>query len=156
VFAAGYLLVWVGFGVVATALQWGLSQAGMLSPMMATADRAVASAVLIAAGVYQWTPFKNACLRQCRSPMATLLAHWRPGRLGALRSGAFNGFFCLGCCWVLMALLFVGGVMNFLWIAGIALLVLIEKTLPWGEWTARAAGALLVIWGAATLAAAIL
>jgi predicted metal-binding membrane protein len=151
-FAAGYGLVWIAFSLAATVLQWVLSQAGLLSPMMATTDRVLAAAVLIAAGVYQWTPLKDACLRHCRSPLAVLLGHWRPGRLGPLRSGLANGAYCLGCCWVLMALLFVGGVMNFLWIAGLTLLVLVEKTLPWGGWTSRAAGAVFVLGGVATLA----
>jgi predicted metal-binding membrane protein len=154
-FAAGYVLVWTGFSLLATALQWGLSEAGMLSPMMATTDRVLAGGVLVAAGIYQWTPFKDACLRHCRSPLAVVLGHWRPGRLGSLRSGMANGFYCLGCCWSLMALLFVGGVMNFLWIAGITLLVLVEKTLPWGGWSGRLAGAVLAVWGAAALAAAL-
>jgi predicted metal-binding membrane protein len=154
-FASGYVLVWVAFSLAATALQWGLSSAGMLSPMMATTDRVLAAGVLIAAGIYQWTPFKDACLRNCRSPLAVLLNHWRPGRLGPLRSGWINGLYCLGCCWALMALLFVGGVMNFAWIGGLTLLVLVEKTLPWGGWTARIAGALLVLWGGFALVQAV-
>ena len=150
-FAAGYLLVWAAFSLLATTLQWALSDAGMLSPTMATTNRIAAGGVLIAAGVYQWTPLKDACLNHCRSPLSVLLNHWRPGLLGALRSGVTNGFYCLGCCWVLMALLFVGGIMNLAWIAGIALLVLVEKTLPWGVWTGRLAGAVLVLWGGLAL-----
>ncbi|MGH7068289.1 MAG: DUF2182 domain-containing protein [Acetobacteraceae bacterium] len=151
-FAAGYLLVWVAFSVVATALQWALSEAGMLSPVMATTNQIVAAGVLIAAGVWQWTPLKQACLHNCRSPLGILLTHWQRGPLGPVRSGAVNGLYCLGCCWLLMALLFVGGVMNILWIAGLALLVLIEKTTPWGERAAKVAGAVLAAWGLAALA----
>ena len=150
-FASGYLLVWVAFSLVATTLQWGLSEAGVLSPVMAMTDRVFAAGVLIAAGIYQWTPLKETCLRNCRSPLSILVNHWRPGRLGPLRVGLLKGFYCLGCCWVLMALLFVGGIMNLLWIAGLSLLVLIEKTLPWGGWSARVAGAVLASWGSATL-----
>jgi predicted metal-binding membrane protein len=150
-FAAGYALVWVAFSLAATGVEWGFAQAGLLSPMMAATDRLLAAGVLIAVGFYQWTPFKDACLRNCRSPLAVLLNHWRPGRLGALQNGLRNGLYCLGCCWALMALLFVGGVMNIAWIAGITLLVLIEKTLPWGGWTARLAGAALVLWGGLSL-----
>jgi predicted metal-binding membrane protein len=150
-FASGYLLVWVAFSLIATTLQWGLTEAGVLSPVVAMTDRGLAAGVLIAAGIYQWTPLKAACLRNCGSPLNILVNHWRPDRLGPLRVGLLIGFYCLGCCWVLMALLFVGGIMNLLWIAGLSLLVLIEKTLPWGGWTARVAGAVLASWGSATL-----
>ena len=139
-FATGYVLTWVGFSLAATVLQWALSRAGMISPMMAATNRTIAAALLIAAGIYQWTPFKDACLRHCRSPAAALVAHWRPGWAGALRGGMVSGLYCTGCCWALMVLLFVGGVMNFAWIIGLTLLVLVEKTLPGGGWTARASG----------------
>ena len=125
-----------------------------MSDTMALANRLIAGIVLVAAGIYQWTPLKEACLRHCRSPLDFLLFHWREGRLGAFCSGLGHGAFCLGCCWMLMALLFVGGIMNLAWIAAIALLVLVEKTLPWGGWTGRLAGILLVLWGAVTLAMA--
>ncbi len=118
---------------------------------LATTNRTIAAVVLIAAGIYQWTPLKDACLRHCRSPPAILVAHWRPGWFGALRGGVVSGLYCTGCCWALMALLFVGGVMNFAWIVGLTLLVLIEKTLPGGGWTARASGIALVGAGAASL-----
>lgn len=154
-FASGYLLVWILFSLIATSVQWALSQAGVLSPMMATSDRVVAAAVLIAAGIYQWTPWKDSCLRNCRSPIGALMQYWRPGGFGAHRAGVMNGLYCLGCCWVLMALLFVGGVMNLIWIAAITLLVLVEKTLPGGGWTARIVGAALALWGALALIPAI-
>jgi predicted metal-binding membrane protein len=150
-FALGYVLVWTGFSLAATALQFGLDRAGVLSETMATSSTAVAGIVLIAAGAYQWTPLKQACLRHCRSPLAFLLCHWRKGAWGAVTSGIRHGLFCLGCCWMLMVLLFVGGLMNLLWIAVLALLVLIEKTFPWGGRMSHVTGAALVAWGALTL-----
>jgi len=114
----------------------------------------VAGAVLIAAGIYQWSPLKQACLRHCRSPLAFLMHHWRDGAPGSFVAGVRHGTFCLGCCWMLMALLFVGGVMNLAWILGIALLVLVEKTLPWGSRMALVTGAIMVVWGAVVIAAA--
>jgi predicted metal-binding membrane protein len=107
--------------------------------------------LLIAAGVYQLTPFKNACLRHCRSPAYFIAENWRPGAAGALRMGAVHGAFCLGCCWILMGLLFVGGVMNLLWIAGISLFVLLEKILPQGVGGGRAAGIAMILAGAVML-----
>ena len=124
----------------------------LLSPMMAITDNVVGGLILIAVGIYQWTPLKEACLRHCRSPLDFLLFHWRDSAFGAVASGIGHGLFCLGCCWMLMALLFVGGIMNLAWIAGIALLVLIEKTLPWGRRISQATGALLIAWGVITLA----
>ncbi len=154
-FVAGYLMVWLGFAATATLLQWGLSEAGVLSETMALANTMVAGLVLVAAGIYQWTPLKEACLRHCRSPLEFLMFHWREGGAGALSSGVGHGVFCLGCCWMLMALLFVGGIMNLAWIAAIALLVLIEKTLPWRGRTNRVIGAVLGLWGGLTLITAI-
>jgi predicted metal-binding membrane protein len=150
-FASGYLLVWGGFSIAATALQWGLGEAGLLSETMALGNAIVAGAVLIAAGVYQWTPLKDTCLRHCRSPAEFLVRHWRGGALGALRTGMRHGLFCLGCCWMLMALLFIGGLMNLAWIALITLFVLFEKTMPWGGRMGRLTGALLAVWGAVSL-----
>jgi predicted metal-binding membrane protein len=151
-FAAGYLFVWFGFSFIATALEWALDLAGLLSATMALGNALVAGGVLVAAGVYQWTPLKDRCLSHCRSPLGFLIRHWRGGALGGLSSGARHGAFCLGCCWMLMALLFVGGVMNLTWIGAIALLVLVEKTLPWGGRMSRVMGAVLFAWGAFTLA----
>ena len=153
-FTLGYVLVWIGFSLVATLLQWGLDKAGMLSETMAASSAVIAGIVLIAAGVYQWTPLKQACLRHCRTPLAFLTHHWRQGAAGAVTNGVRHGLFCLGCCWTLMVLLFVGGLMNLLWIAGLAFLVLIEKTLPWGGRMSRVTGAALVAWGAVTLVGA--
>src|SRR5437667_6581635 len=153
-FVLGYLVVWLAFSAAATLLQWRLDAAELLSETMALASTLVAGGVLILAGIYQWTPLKQACLRHCRSPLDFLLHHWRDGAFGAFVSGARHGTFCLGCCWMLMVLLFVGGIMNLAWIAGIALVVLIEKTLPWGGRMGRAMGVVLIAWGALALAMA--
>jgi predicted metal-binding membrane protein len=150
-FASGYILVWSGFSLAAASLQWGLSEAGLLSETTAVGNAILVGTVLVAAGVYQWTPFKDTCLRHCRSPAEFLVRHWRHGPLGAVRTGIRHGLFCLGCCWMLMALLFVGGLMNLAWVGAITLLVLVEKTMPWGGRTGRVAGALLAVWGAASL-----
>jgi len=130
VFISGYLALWTSFCVVATLAQWGLDQAALLSPTMVTTSPLVGSGLLVAAGVYQITPVKRACLSHCRSPAHFLSEHWRTGITGAFRMGLEHGVFCLGCCWVLMGLLFVGGVMNLLWIAAIATFVLAEKLIP--------------------------
>jgi predicted metal-binding membrane protein len=153
-FASGYLLVWFGFSLLATALQWALDTAGLLSESMAISSRLIVGAVLVSAGIYQWTPLKQACLRACRSPFELLIRYWGKGSRGAIVAGMRHGLFCLGCCWMLMALLFVGGLMNLAWIGGIALLVLAEKMLPWGGRMSQIAGAVLVAWGVAALAMA--
>jgi predicted metal-binding membrane protein len=151
-FAAGYLLVWLAFSLAATALYWALENTGLVSAArMGLQSRWLAGAVLIAAGVYQLSPLKYVCLAHCRAPASFLAQHWRPHGWGALRLGALHGAYCVGCCWILMALLFVGGVMNVAWIAALAVLVLIEKVLPAGQWVGRGAGAILIVWGLATL-----
>lgn len=152
--AAGYLAVWAAFSGAATLLQYGLEQAALLSPMMQTTSRVLAGGVLVAAGLYQWTPLKQACLRHCRSPLDFVMTYWRPGARGAFAMGLRHGAVCVGCCWLLMLLLFVGGVMSLAWIAGIALFVLVEKLSPAGHWLGRAAGVLLVAWGGAVLLSA--
>ena len=146
-FALGYLAVWAAFSLAATGLQFALDRAGLLSGAMASGSVALAALLLIAAGVYQWTPWKQACLSQCQSPVDFLTRYWRRGPLGPLRAGAWHGAFCLGCCWMLMGLLFVGGLMNIFWIAGLALLVLIEKLFPFGRRASQITGAALVGWG---------
>lgn len=151
-FTAGYLLVWFGFSTGAAALQWSLERSGLLSStMMASQSRWLSAALLIGAGAYQLSPLKGVCLRHCRSPAAFLSRHWRAGASGAIRLGALHGAYCVGCCWLLMALLFIGGAMNLAWIAALTLLVLAEKLVPGGPWIGRAAGALLAAWGLATL-----
>jgi predicted metal-binding membrane protein len=151
-FAAGYLIVWLCFSIGAVVLQYALDMANLLSPLMHTTSIVLAGVILVAAGLYQWTPLKQACLRQCRSPLDFILGHWREGTRGALSMGLRHGAFCLGCCWMLMLLLFVGGVMNFAWIAGIALFVLVEKLSPAGHWIGKAAGLVLIGWGGFVLA----
>ena len=152
VFIGGYTAMWTLFSVGATAAQWGLDQAALLSPMMVATSPALGASLLIAAGVYQMTPAKNACLRHCRSPMHFISEHWRPGATGAFKMGLEHGAYCLGCCWALMGLLFFGGVMNLLWIAGITLFVLLEKVLPIGARGGRVAGTGMVICGLVLLA----
>jgi predicted metal-binding membrane protein len=141
-FAAGYFLAWIGFSLVATAAQWSLERAALLNVRMASANYVLGGVVLIAAGVYQWTPLKDVCLTQCQTPLLFLMRHggFRRDALGCLLLGLRHGAYCVGCCWMLMALLFVGGVMNVLWIALLALLILLEKLLPFGRWIARASG----------------
>jgi predicted metal-binding membrane protein len=151
VFVLGSAAVWTTFSFVAATVQWGLDAATLLSPMMMTTSIVAAGFVLVAAGVYQWTPLKQACLRQCQSPLEFILGHWHEGTSGALVMGLQHGLFCLGCCWMLMLLLFIGGVMNLLWIAGLTLFVLVEKTAPGGHWLSRVAGAALIAWGGVTL-----
>ncbi len=152
-FASGYLAVWSVFSVLATVMQYGLERAALLSPMMEMSSQLLASLVLVSAGLYQWMPLKQSCLRQCRSPFEFVLTRWQEGRLGAFKMGLEHGSYCVGCCWLLMLLLFIGGVMNLMWIAGIALFVLVEKLAPAGHWLGKAAGAALAIWGLVSLVA---
>ena len=147
IFAAGYLLAWGGFSLLATLLQWGLSSARLLDTMMQTNSNLLAAGLLISAGAYQFSPLKTACLRHCRGPVQFISQHWQPGRVGALKMGLLHGTFCLGCCWFLMALLFYGGVMNLLWIGGLALYVLVEKLAPRGDFLGKITGVGLLIWG---------
>jgi predicted metal-binding membrane protein len=151
VFALGYLLVWAAFSLVAVSAQWGLERSGLLSSMMASTSVMLGAVLLIAAGLYQLTPLKYACLRHCRSPLFFISHHWRPGEWGALRMGLEHGAFCTGCCWFLMALLFYGGIMNLFWIIGLALLVLLEKVAPAGHWVGWLMGAGLIGWGGGLL-----
>lgn len=151
-FALGYVAAWAAFSVAAVLLQLGLAESALLSAGLKTTSVAVAGGVLVAAGLYQWTPWKHACLRRCRSPLEFLMMHWRKGAAGAFEMGLRHGAFCLGCCWALMLLLFVGGIMNLAWVAGIALYVLVEKIAPGGAWIGRIAGIGLVLWGAVILA----
>jgi len=141
-FAAGYFCVWVGFSLAATTVQWGIERAALLDHRMASSSNVLGGLVLIAAGVYQWTPLKDVCLAQCQTPLQFLMRYggFRSDLAGCLLLGVRHGVYCVGCCWVLMALLFIGGVMNVLWIALLSVLVLLEKWTPFGRWVARAAG----------------
>jgi len=151
-FTAGYLLAWVGFSLAATLAQEALERANLISPMdMTTNSRLLGGLLFLAAGLYQFAPVKLACLRFCRSPLDFVVNHWRDGPGGAVRMGLTHGLYCLGCCWVLMLLLFVGGVMNLLWVAFLGVVVLVEK-LSAGPWMGRIGGALMMIYGAWLLA----
>jgi predicted metal-binding membrane protein len=154
VFLGGYLLVWAGFSLAAALAQWGLERAGLLSMTMASINARFGGVILLAAGFYQFTPVKSACLRFCQSPVLFLSRYWQPGAAGTLRMGLRHGAYCLGCCWFLMLLLFVTGVMNLVWVVGIALYVACEKLLPLDQRLSRAAGVVLIVAGAVVLARA--
>ena len=151
IFLLGYLGVWTAFSAVAAVAQWRLHEAALLSSTMAATSPVLSGGLLIAAGVFQWTPMKRACLKGCRSPLSFLMSEWREGAAGALVMGLRHGALCVGCCWVLMALLFVAGVMNLLWVAVIALFVLAEKILAKGELVGHIAGAAPVAAGIAVM-----
>ncbi len=155
VFLLGYLAVWTAFSLAATLAQWGLQTAALLSPMMVATSPLLGGALLMAAGAFQWTPLKHACLAKCRSPLGFLLTEWREGARGAFVMGLRHGAYCTGCCWALMALLFVGGVMNLLWVAAIAAFVLLEKVAPAGGVVGKAAGSALAGWGGWMVVAAV-
>lgn len=149
IFLFGYLAVWASFALVATLAQWKLHSVALLSTMMVSTSPLLGGALLVAAGVFQWTPLKHTCLSHCRSPLEFLTSGWLEGKSGAFLMGLRHGAYCLGCCWILMSLLFVTGVMNILWIAIITAFVLAEKIAPAkvSPWVSRIAGVLLVGWG---------
>jgi predicted metal-binding membrane protein len=147
VFTAGYVLVWTLYAALAAGVQWELHRRLLLSPGMASASPVLSGGLLVAAGLYQWLPTKRVCLSHCRSPLGFFSSEWREGVRGALWMGMRHGSFCVGCCWLLMALLFVAGVMNLLWVVGIAGLVLVEKLVRGGVWAGRVAGVGMVGWG---------
>ena len=147
VFVLGYVGVWTAYSAIAALVQWGLHTAALLSPMMVITSPYLGGGIWIAAGLFQWTPLKAMCLRHCRSPLGFLMTEWRDGTGGALVMGLRHGAYCVGCCWVLMALLFAAGVMNLAWVAAIAVLVLVEKVLPGDQRVARLAGVVLMIGG---------
>ena len=154
VFAAGYVFTWTIFSAVATLAQSVMHALTLVSPAMRATSPTLAGMLLIAAGVYQWTPLKRACLARCAWPLQFLQRHWRAGASGAWRMGVIHGAYCAGCCWMLMALLFVYGMMNLAWIVAIAIYVLAEKLLPAQRWLPRLAGALLILWGGIVLSVA--
>jgi predicted metal-binding membrane protein len=147
VFLLGYLAIWTAFSALAAIAQWALHGAALLSPTMASTSRLLSGALLLAAGVFQWTSLKRVCLVHCRTPLSFLMAGWRDGRLGAFLMGLRHGAYCSGCCWLLMALLFVAGVMNMWWVAMIAALVLAEKVAPKGLGFGKVVGVLWIVWG---------
>lgn len=155
IFVAGYVAIWVAFSVLAAIAQWILHREALLSPAMASSSAGLGGILLLAAGIFQFTPLKHACLTQCRAPFDFIMTRWREGARGAFRMGVEHGLFCAGCCWALMALLFVTGVMNIVWIAAITLLVGLEKLFPRGIWLSAATGVILTAWGAWVLTASL-
>lgn len=151
IFGLGYIVVWVAFSAIATLAQWALHETALLSAAMAVSSPRIGGAVLIAAGIYQLTPWKNSCLTHCRSPLSFLMTHWREGKWGAFEMGARHGAYCLGCCWALMVVLFVVGVMNLVWVAVLTAFILLEKIGPHGALVARLSGTVLIILGIVVL-----
>jgi predicted metal-binding membrane protein len=143
-FVCAYLALWTAFSGAATLSQWALQAIGWLSPMIVSRSSLLSGGLLLIAGIFQFTRIKQSCLRACRSPLGFLLSDWRQGLWGAWRMGIRHGLYCLGCCWALMALLFVGGAMNILWVAALAGLVAIEKLAPNGGFVARALGGVMI------------
>ena len=156
-FMGGYLLAWTTFSLVATCAQWALERAALLTPMMEGASPVLGGVILISVGAYQFTKLKDACLRQCQAPFLFIQQHggFRPDALGSLELGARHGAYCVACCWALMALLLVGGVMNVLWISAISILILVEKIASAGRMISRIAGAGFITAGAWLLATAL-
>jgi len=145
-FTLGYVFAWCGFAAAATLFQWMLDQAALLSPMMVTTSSSLGALILITAGAWQFTPWKDTCLKHCQSPLMFLAANFSPGISGAIQLGVRHGLYCLGCCWFIMGLLFVGGVMNFIWIIAITAFILVEKLLPSGQkWGQVAGGAMIAV-----------
>lgn len=150
-FLGGYLAVWAGFSLVVGILQWELHRLALITSMMEMSNQTLGGVVLIGTGLFQWTRWKNACLQHCRSPLSFLMTDWREGRKGAWTMGLRHGWYCTGCCWLLMLVLFVVGVMNLVWIAVISVLVLLEKVLKHGLIVSRVSGVVLIAWGLAIL-----
>jgi len=144
-FVAAYLLVWLAFSAAATAAQWAFQALDWVDPMIVSTSSWLTGGLLLIAGIYQFSPLKRLCLSGCRTPIGFLVGEWRPGVHGAFVMGTRHGLYCLGCCWALMALLFVGGVMNLAWIAALSIVVAVEKLLPGGERLSQAMGAALVV-----------
>lgn len=151
IFLIAYLIIWLVFSLAATILQWRLYAALLLTDPMMTVGSTLGGIIFILAGIYQFTPLKHACLFRCRTPVGFLLSEGREGTKGALMMGLRHGAFCVGCCWLLMLLLFVAGVMNLLWIALISIFVLVEKAVPTGHWIGRVAGVVIIVWGVVLL-----
>ena len=147
-FVGAYLLVWLTFSIAATAAQWLFQAVGWVNPMIVSTSAMLSGALLLVAGAYQFSPLKRICLARCRTPMGFLVGEWRGGRFGGFAMGWRHGLFCLGCCWALMALLFVGGVMNLAWVAALSIVVAVEKLAPRGERLATLLGLVLLGLGA--------
>jgi len=147
IFVAGYLLIWGGFAVAAAALQMALGESALLSPSLRFASNRLAGLAFLLAAAYEFSPLKNQCLGQCSSPTVFITSHWRSGVAGALRMGLSHGLFCVGCCWALMLLLFTAGVMNLLWVAVLAVFVLVQKILPYPRVATTVAGLAMAVVG---------
>jgi len=147
VFIAGYVLVWTVFAVLATGLQWTLHNMALVDGMGESTQSGLAGALLVGAGFFQFSPLKRRSLGACRTPMGFLMTEWQDGKAGALRMGIHHGLLCLGCCWALMILLFVLGVMNLVWVVVLAVFVLAEKVSKRGEMISRAGGVVMIAWG---------
>ena len=145
---AGYLIIWAVFSLLATLLQWFFQHLNWLNPDMVVTNKTVGGIILLLAGLFQFTPLKRQCLQYCQTPVSFIHTQWKEGKSGALKMGIKNGMYCLGCCWILMLLLFVSGIMNLLWIVLISLFVLTEKLLPRFTWISWLAGVLLILYGA--------
>jgi len=150
-FASGYLASWTLYSLAATGLQWLLHVLAMLNGQMAINSSFITGCMLVVVGVYQWSPWKYNCLKHCQSPIGFILGHWRPGAGGAFRMGLSHGFYCIGCCWLLMMLLFAVGIMNLVWVAGIAIYVLLEKLLPLSHRLSQLTGVVAIAWGVLVL-----
>ncbi len=146
-FVLGYLVIWTAYSALATLAQWGLHIAALLSHSLVITSPLVGGLLLFAAGVFQWTPFRDACMSKCRSPLGFIRAEWREGHRGALIMGLKHGLFCVGCCWLLMVLSFVMGVMNMLWMAVLTAFMVLEKAYPGSQWVSRIVGLILIAWG---------
>lgn len=155
IFSAGYVAVWFAFSAAAAVAQWFLHRQALLSPAMVSTSAWFGGLLLLAGGLFQFTPLKRTCLKHCRTPLEFIMTRWREGAGGAFRMGLEHGVFCTGCCWALMSLLFVAGVMNILWIAALTLLVAVEKLFPRAPWISPATGLVLVGWGTAVIASGI-
>jgi len=147
IFVLGYFLVWTSYSALATLAQWGLHVAALLSHHLVITSPLLGGILLVAAGIFQWTPLRDACMSKCRSPLGFLMAEWREGRRGALIMGLKHGVNCVGCCWLLMLLSFVLGIMNMVWMTILTVFMLVEKTFPGGQWVSRTAGLILLVWG---------
>ncbi len=147
IFISAYLVAWTMYSIIVTVLQWQLHERGLLDPMMDSRSYLWSGIVLSVAGLYQWTPFKEACLNQCRSPLSFLIASWRDGYWGTFYMGVRHGFYCVGCCWALMGVLFAVGVMNMLWIIILSIFTLLEKILLPPLVGRITVGLILLVWG---------
>ncbi|HGH4624788.1 TPA: DUF2182 domain-containing protein [Enterobacter hormaechei] len=145
-YVLGYLAAWIGYCVPAALTQWGLLHLQVLNQMTMTTNKVLSVAVLVTAGVFQFTSLKESCLSRCRTPLSFFLAEWRDGRYGAIIVGLRHGIFCVACCWALMAVMFVVGTMNLLWMGLLTLLVLCEKVLPRSWRVSQISGAGLLAW----------